>query len=115
MDARVIFHVDEMGKWNLLLHNVANLLVSYEDTHTAVKTIEVLANSEAVKAYAGDGDAFAAMDGLSKKGVRFAACSNALRGFNIAKEQLYPFVDIVPAGVRELADRQHEGYAYIKP
>ena len=115
MPIKVIFHIDEMQKWELLLNNVANLLKSFDET--AVKTIEVLANSEAVKAYAQDraGVTFSKMDDLAQKGVRFVACRNALNGLNIAKEQLYPFVDSVPAGVRELVDRQLDGYAYIKP
>ena len=56
-----------------------------------------------------------AMKGLADQGVVFAACSNALKGQGIAADRLAPFVAVVPAGVRELADRQMEGYAYIKP
>ena len=115
MPIKVVFHIDEMPKWKLLLNNVANLMKSFDETD--VKTIEVLANSEAVKAYAEDrfGDTLLAMDHLAKQGVRFVACNNALNRLQIAKEKLYPFVDIVPAGVRELVDRQMDGYAYIKP
>lgn len=34
---------------------------------------------------------------------------------NITKEQIASFVTIVPAGVLELAEKQAQGYAYIKP
>lgn len=114
MDSRVIFHIDELQKWTLLLHNVKNLLATYDDCSGVC--IEVLANSEAVKGYVSDGPAdHNAMEAISQQNVTFAACSNALNGMNISKEQLFPFVKVVPAGVRELVDKQQEGYAYIKP
>ncbi len=116
MRQKVVFHIDEMLKWKLLLHNVKNLLSSYTDSASEVD-VEVLANGEAVQAYVLDGDDSlkSHMDVLSNSGVVFAACNNALTGYHIPKEQLLAFIRIVPAGVRELIDRQAEGYAYIKP
>ena len=116
MKQKVLFHVDEMERWKLLLHNVKNLLSSY-DANDAGVLIEVVANGEAVKAYIQeDGNSLRnKMESLAESGVLFAACNNALTGWKIAKEHLFPFVNVVPAGVRELVDRQTEGYAYIKP
>lgn len=115
MIPRVIFHIDEMPKWKLLLHNVKNLIVSYGDADAFA--IEVLANSEAVKGYASGDDPVLhdRMETLHEQGVVFAACNNALTSLNIPKEQLFLFVTVVPAGVRELTERQMDGYAYIKP
>lgn len=79
--------------------------------------IEVLANSEAVSFYidvTSNGDV-SLMQELSKAGIRFAACNNALKGMGIAREQLLPFVEVVPIGVLELIEKQNRGYAYIKP
>lgn len=114
MKVKVIFHVDEGTKWNLLLKNVQNLLQVIEIN---MSQIEVLANSEAVKFYLRDNSekGLSIMQDLSGKGVYFVACNNALRGFGITKVQLAPFVSIVPAGVLELIEKQMEGYAYIKP
>ena len=43
MDVKVIFHINEMDKWQGLLHNAANLLAAYEgDEKTLI--VEVLAN-----------------------------------------------------------------------
>ncbi|WRS26378.1 DsrE family protein [Oscillospiraceae bacterium MB08-C2-2] len=116
MDAKVIFHIDEFAKWNLLLNNVQNLLGSYEGAPFGV-SIEVLANSEAVKGYANSGGLMdtSKLEALSQKGVGFVACKNALLGMKLSAEQIFPFVKVVPVGVRELIDRQNEGYAYIKP
>lgn len=116
MDPRVVFHIDETQKWNLIINSVHNLLLSYEGIFPNA-IVEVLANSEAVKGYLLDGGIADShiIEALSQKGVRFVACNHALQGMKITKEQICQFVKIVPAGVRELVDRQMEGYAYIKP
>ena len=52
---------------------------------------------------------------LSKKGVEFKACNNSLNGLKIKKEELFELVMVVKAGVLELAEKQSQGYGYIKP
>lgn len=114
MEVKVIFHINELDKWQGLLGNAANLLAAYEGEDRPL-LVEVLANGGATGAYLLDAQHILEMKGLADQGVVFAACNNALRGQGIAAERLAPFVTVVPAGVRELADRQMEGYAYIKP
>lgn len=112
---KVIFHIDEINKWKLLLANVSNLLNGI-DNETLY--IEVLANSEAVKYYDTTQDFDAdinTMDSLNKKGIKFVACNNALVAYDIKKNNTIHFVDIVPAGIVELVRKQKEGYIYIKP
>lgn len=112
-DIKVIFHIDEINKWELLLKNVSNLLNAIDKERF---NVEVLANSEAVKYYDTNQDSdFNTMDRLNEKGVKFVACNNALLAFDIEKCNIIHFVDIVPVGVLELVKRQSEGYAYIKP
>lgn len=114
MTVKVIFHIDESSKWGLLLKNVQNLIKGVDLKNAQ---IEVLANSEAVELYAGSAsdDDKALMQELSKAGIRFVVCNNSLKGMGIAKEQLPPSVEVVPAGVVELIEKQRHGYAYIKP
>lgn len=114
MNSNVIFHIDEFQKWNLLLNNVKNLLLSYDNSPSSI-SVEVLANSEAVKGYIYSSDLVDKLRIFSQEDVTFAACNNALMGMNISREQILPFVRVVPVGVRELIEKQQEGYAYIKP
>lgn len=112
---KVIFHIDEISKWKLLLGNVSNLLKGIDNEKLY---IEVLANSEAVKYYDTNQDLDAdinTMESLNKKDIKFVACNNALMAYNIKKDDIIHFVDIVPAGVVELVRKQSEGYIYIKP
>lgn len=114
MKIKVIFHVDESSKWGLALKNVENLIQAAQFNSFEV---EVLANSEAVKQYllSDVNQDLILMCELSSHGVSFIACNNALKKMNITKEQIAPFVNIVPTGVLELAEKQAQGYAYIKP
>lgn len=116
MNAQIIFHIDEIRKWDLLLNNVNNLLLSYGESTMNV-SIEILANSEAVKGYISNNNSLncSVIESLLQNGVKFVACNNALLGMNISKEQIFPFVNIVPVGIRELVDKQIDGYVYLKP
>lgn len=111
---KAILHVNELNKWSATLANASNLLIDLADNDVEVI---VLANGAAVRYYNTeltemDSEKLAA---LSEKGVHFTACNNALTAQNLRKDVLYPFVNIVPAGITELVRKQHEGYAYIKP
>lgn len=116
MEYKVIFHVDELNKWNLVLKNTSNLL---DAINTENFNIEVLANAEAVKAYVSNSDTKINISNIMKtlndRGIKFVACNNALKAFKIKKEDLNPFVHIVPSGVLELVNKQMESYSYIKP
>lgn len=114
-DYKVIFHIDELSKWKLLLANVSNLLNAIDNKKFH---IEVLANAEAVKYYDPTQDLDSdinTMEILNNRGIEFVACNNALMANHIEKNNIIRFVNIVPAGVLELVDKQGEGYAYIKP
>ena len=112
---RTIFHIDETSKFKLLLANVNNLIQSMDQEPI---TIEVLANSEAVKLFVLNDitkDEHTSVQNLINKGVIFSLCNNSLRSNKIDPSLLIQNVHIVPTGVKELMIKQHEGYVYIKP
>ena len=112
---KVIFHIDENSKFKLLLANLNNLIQSMDQEPI---TIEVLANSEAVKLFVLNDInevEHTNVQNLINKGVIFSLCNNSLRSNKIDPSLLIQNVHIVPTGVKELMIKQHEGYAYIKP
>ena len=112
---KVIYHIDEMERWPLVLGNVKNMIAYYKEQEEDY-TIEVLANSAAVRGYdSSAAENEAAMKALADEDIVFAACNNALKGNGMTKADCLSFVTVVPAGVVELAARQAEGYAYIRP
>lgn len=115
---KVILHVDEEKKWKLALGNAKNLL-RYGEEFGKEYNIEILANSAAVisltQGKAKEDGLFADMEDLAIQAVKFVACRNALKANAILEGSLIPFVEVVPAGVAELVDKQNDGYAYVKP
>ncbi|MGI6678920.1 MAG: hypothetical protein ACOX2Q_07660 [Dehalobacterium sp.] len=105
-----LLHIDESKKWNLLLTNVENTLKSGEEVE-----LVVVANAEAVRDLAQEGDLRDRIQRQNDQGVTFAACRNALISNNIDIHSLPEFVEIVPAGIVELIKRQMGGFCYIKP
>lgn len=115
MEINVLFHVDELKKWQLVLANVTNILNS---PHDVTFIVEVVANSEAVSYYDTTKDLARdanTMLNLRERGVRFVACNNSLISNDIKRDNLLDFVEVVPSGVAELAIKQNDGYTYIKP
>ena len=114
MTVRVIFHIDENAKWELLMKNIRNLI---REIDAQSSRIEVVANAGAVEYYrkAKNRDEMKTAQKLADEGVHFVACRNALNGLGITRDELFSFVETVSSGVAELAARQQEGFAYIKP
>lgn len=118
MVRKVIFHVDETALWGRALANIGNLIRYYEETKEQYE-IELLVNGSAVELFAAEKAAEAGLSEeikeASRKGVYMAACGNALHNLNISRDSLFDFVTVIQAGVAELAAKQAQGFAYIKP
>lgn len=59
----------------------------------------------------GSGDAVSA---AVADGVRVLACGNSLRSAGVPAEGLLPGVEVVPAAIAHLAERQWDGWAYVR-
>lgn len=114
---KALFHIDESIRWGMTLKNAANML-QYGEASSLSFEIEIVANGSAVAELKPDNaqkaGLFNQLEELAQA-VRICACNNALLANGIAPHELFQFVRIVPAGVVEIAIRQADGYAYIKP
>lgn len=114
----VLFHINENNKWKTVLDNVSNM-IKYCNDNAEDFNIEVLANGEAVISLkievCSNLKLLSVFNELSKQKAVFAACNNSLTKLAICKEELIPYVKIVPSGVIEIVNKQEEGYSYIKP
>ncbi len=114
---KVLFHLDDSSRWAMTLGNAANLLQYGVSSGTPLE-LEIVANGPAVRELCAEAAAKLGIDAQLESlapSVRICACNNALRANDIAVEALYPFIQVVPAGVAEIALRQDDGFAYIKP
>ncbi|WP_346930718.1 DsrE family protein [Clostridium sp.] len=115
---KVLFHIDELNKWDITIGNIKNV-IKFSKENEEDDEIEVVANGEAVFRFKGNDEANSKysvkFEELVKDGVKFVACNNALSKFYISKDEIFGFIEVVPAGVVEIVKKQEEGYAYIKP
>lgn len=51
---------------------------------------------------------------LKNRNVSFKVCAIAMKNNNVEKSQLLPGIEIVPDGIKEIINKQHEGWGYIK-
>lgn len=111
---KVLFHVSDNETWPKALTNIQNFINSVGQNGAA---IELVANAVAVTMYYNQerADLLQKMVELNGQGVRFTACRNALKGNSLDEQALPHFVEVVPAGITEIVQKQSEGYAYIKP
>lgn len=108
---KVVFHINELEKWEMVLGNIINLL---EAGKKDIRSAEVVASGDAVLGYI-DSKLAIPMHELTELGVRFNSCQNAMNANNVDKISIHPFIKVVPAGVLRLVELQTAEYAYIKP
>jgi intracellular sulfur oxidation DsrE/DsrF family protein len=114
---KVIIHVNEMDRWSVALGNVVNLFAAVGEDNADVI---VLSNGNSVGIYE-DRLKVEDLRTVAKKGARFHVCRNSLNKLKAAgtisftEEGLPDFTTVVPAGIAEVINRQHGGYAYVKP
>lgn len=111
---KIILHVNEPERWMMALNNIKNLIALNNDIK-----IELLVHGPAITLILKDklqqNNQIALIDSLSDKGVVFAVCNNTMKQMNIMKSAIYQDALVVPAGAYELAEKQQQGYCYIKP
>lgn len=113
---KAVFHVDlkDEAILNLALNNIVNTLAALESKD---KSLILLANGPAVTLFAGEAALpfVERIRELQEAGVRFQICNNAMNKFQVAKDDLAPGLEIIPAGIVGLIELQYDDYAYIKP
>lgn len=109
----VVVHLSEgdPGKHANVLRNVANLLSELGDG-TPVELVAHGPGLDVALATAAHADQVRA---LLARGVTVAACANTMRSRELDSGALIEGVRVVPAGVAELARRQWQGWAYLRP
>lgn len=114
---KILFHVDDTDRLGMAATNAANAIKYAQDNEFTLEA-EIVVNGEAVTGLVRrciEETLYQKLQKLADGQVHIAACQNALNAHLLSEEDMCDFVTVVPAGVIELAQRQAEGYAYIKP
>lgn len=75
--------------------------------------VEVIVFSDGIAAFMKNSPYEAQWKELLDMGVILAQCNNTMIARNVKKEDLFPFVSIVPSGNGEIILRQYEGWAVV--
>lgn len=116
MAYKAVFHIDleDDHLFKLGLGNITNTLAALDGTGG---DFILLANGPGVRMLAGEKvkENLEQIKTLMAAGVRFQACNNALKKYDVKVTDLVVDVEIIPAGIIGLIDLQNDGFAYIKP
>ena len=131
--AKVVYHADfaEPNRFSAMLQNIFNMTTTYENelrdydvrivflskgirfiTSDHLKGTPFEADEEFVKQRK---DFFKRLASLQDiRGIKFELCTITLESIGLDKSTLIPGVTLVPSGVVQLANLQHQGFAYLK-
>ncbi len=111
---KVVFQVSDADpkKWNLTLNNVKNV---QEAMGKDKVMLEIVAYGPGIGMLKFESDVGARVKEAVESGVKVVACENTMKAQKISRNDMLPEIGYVPAGVIELAQKQAEGYAYIRP
>lgn len=110
----VVIQVSEAdpAKWEMALINARNVRRAYGDKPIGV---EIVAYGPGLKMFHNNSRVAAELETISKSGVKLLACGNTMSMTQTTRDELSRAVDVVPAGIVEIMERQQDGYAYIRP
>jgi intracellular sulfur oxidation DsrE/DsrF family protein len=100
------------AKWTLALNNARNL---QSDLGAQNVDIEIVAYGPGIGMLKLDSPVASRLDEAIASGIKVAACENTMRGQKLAKADMLPRLEYVPAGVTEIMKKQQQGWAYIRP
>ncbi len=114
-DLKLVFHVNENDRWPFSIRSAENFLRS-DDTGEG-SHVTIVANGAAVRSFSqleAEPHRMARIRELHDLGARFVVCAIALEQRQVKRELIPEYVEVVPAGVVEIAKLQDQGYGYIK-
>ena len=111
---KVIFQVSDNDpkKWNLTLNNAKNV---QEDLGKDKVDIEIVAYGPGLPMLQLDSEVGGRVKEAQDNGIKVVACENTMNKQKLTQGDMLPHLSYAKAGVVELAQKQGEGYAYIKP
>lgn len=114
-EMKVVYHLSDLEKVSPVLRNIHN---HYAGMGGAPIKISLVVLSPALRAFRNSasieiGGAFREL--VDDFGLEALACSNSLRAEEITLDDLLQGFRATPSGVVTIAQRQAQGYAYIRP
>jgi len=112
--AKLVIQVsdNDPGKWNLALNNAKNI---QNDLGKANVELEIIAYGPGIGMLKAESEVGNRVADAVEAGVKVSACQNTMRNQKLVKEDMLSSVGYVTAGVVAIMQKQHQGYAYLRP
>lgn len=112
--AKLVIQVsdNDTGKWNLALNNAKNI---QKDLGKANVELEIVVFGPGIGMLKAESEVGNRVAEAVDSGIKVLACQNTMRNQKLNKEDMLGSVGYVPAGVVEIMQKQHQGYAYLRP
>lgn len=112
--AKLVIQVsdNDTGKWNLALNNAKNI---QKDLGKANVELEIVVFGPGINMLKAESEVGNRVAEAVDSGIKVLACQNTMRNQKLNKEDMLGSVGYVPAGVVEIIQKQHQGYAYLRP
>ena len=112
--AKMVIQVsdNDTAKWNLALNNAKNI---QKDLGKANVELEIVAYGPGISMLKAESEVGNRIGEAVDSGVKVLACQNTMRNQKLNKEDMLSNIAYVPAGVIEIMQRQHQGWAYLRP
>jgi len=112
--AKMVIQVsdNDSAKWNLALNNAKNI---QKDLGKGNVELEIVAYGPGINMLKAESEVGNRIGEAMESGVKVLACQNTMRNQKLVKEDMLSNIAYVPAGVIEIMQRQHQGWAYLRP
>ena len=117
---KIVYHLTEAGvdKAKFVLGNIQNHIAGVGGVEH-VEALELVVHGPALRTFivaTMDPGVKEALDRVQAQGVRFGACGNTMKGFNLTLGDLpRGAIPLPQGGVVRVMELQEQGYVYIRP
>ena len=115
--AKIVFGVSDAGRPMKESLTNAAYTIKYLKPRGIPYEIEIVLYGNAVlpaSQFATEGAGYAPlMKALHEHGVSFKVCNNSLAALDQSPEDLYEYMELIPAGILEIVKKQMQGFTYI--
>ena len=111
---KVILQVSDasVAKLSLTLTNARNVQAAFGKNNVEVEIVVFGPGVDLLKFESELGDN---INKAIEDGVKIVACENTMKGKNLVKADMLSSIGYVQSGVVELINKQHAGWAYVRP
>ncbi len=113
---KLLLHIDQTERWQAVSGNLKNMTVA-KQTHPDLE-LEIVVTGDAIQNLVNqnrDEQLYQVLKQAVAAGFKIKGCHNSMNHYHLDENQLFDFVEVVPAGLLEIGEKEAQGWGYVKP